>query len=185
MKKVITSAPILVSLDWEKNFRRHIDALSAAVGGTLTQLNDSGKDRVIAFFSKKLSPVEQKYTTNDRELLGLIYFLQRFRCHSEGSSFDIFTNNQTLKNFFTKTKMNRREKRWLVTLGNFGIFPISLKPGKIRALGDTLSRAPHASVNVLELLKMDLDEIMSGYEDDKFYGAVLKRIKGEDCLIRW
>ncbi len=27
---------------------------------------------------------------------------------------------------------------------------------------------------------MDLDEVLSGYEDDKFYGAVLTRIKGED-----
>ena len=38
-------------------------------------------------------------------------------------------------------------------------------------LGDTLSRALHASVNVLEVLKMDLEEILSGDDDDKFYGA--------------
>ncbi len=49
-------------------------------------------------------------------------------------------------------------------------------------LCDTLSRAPHASVNVLEVLKMDFDEMLSAYEDAKFYGAVLKRIKGEDVL---
>ncbi len=32
-------------------------------------------------------------------------------------------------------------------------------------------------MNVLEGLKMDLDEILSGFEDDKFYGAVLTHIK--------
>ncbi len=146
-----------------KPFRGHIETSSAAVGGTLTQLENNGKDRVIALFSKKLIPAEQNYTTNDRELLGLIHFLQRFRCYLEGSSFEIFTDNQELKNLFTKPKLSRREARWLETLGNFGIFPISLKPGKIHVLGDTLSRAPHASVNVLEVLKMDLDEILSGY----------------------
>lgn len=26
--------------------------------------------------------------------------------------------------------------------GNFGIFPITLKPGKVNVLGDALSRAP-------------------------------------------
>ena len=65
-------------------------------------LDDSGKDRVIAFFSKKVTPAEQNHTTNDKELLGLIYFLQRFRCFLERSNFEIFADNQVLKNFFTK-----------------------------------------------------------------------------------
>ena len=180
LKKAITTAPILIAPDWKKPFRCHIDASSAAVGGTLTQLDESGHDKVIAFFSKKLSLTEQNYTTNDRELLGLIYFLQRFRCYLEGSSFEIFTDNQVLKSFFTKPKLSRREARWLETLGNFGIFPINLKPGKIHVLGDTLSRAPHAIMNVLEVLKIDLNEITDGYESDKFYGAVLERMKGNE-----
>ena len=79
LKDAITSAPILVGPDWEKTFRGHIDASTEAVGGTLTQLDNDGKDRVIAFFSKKLSPAEQNYSANDRELLGLIYFLERFQ----------------------------------------------------------------------------------------------------------
>ena len=85
LKKAIASAPILESPDWEKPFQGHIDASSLAVGGILTLLDDSGMDRVIAFFSKKLSPAEQNYTTNDRELVRLIYFLQRFRCYLERS----------------------------------------------------------------------------------------------------
>lgn len=180
LKKAITSAPILVSPDWKKPFRGHIDASNTSVGGTLTQLDDCGKDKVIAFFSKKLNPAELNYTTNDKELLGLIYFLQRFRCYLEGSNFEIFTDNQVLKSFFTKPKLSRREARWLETLGIFGIFPITLKPGKIHVLGDTLSRAPHASMNALEVLNVDLEDVIDGYEDDKFYGSVLKLLKGEE-----
>ena len=179
MKNAITSAPILVSPNWKKPFRGHIDASNMAVGGTLTQLDEEGKDRVIAFFSKKLSPAEQNYTTNDRELLGLVYFLMRFRCYLEGSSFEIFTDNQVLKSFFSKPKLSRREARWLETLGNFGIFPINLKPGKIHVLGDTLSRAPHASVNQTELVHANLDGITDAYADDKLYGNVLKVMDGE------
>ena len=100
------------------------------MGGTLTQLDADGRDRVIAFFSKKLSLAEQNYTANDRELLGLVCFLQRFRCYLEGTSFEIFTDNQMLKHFFTEPKLSRREARWLEILVNFGIFPITLKPKK-------------------------------------------------------
>ena len=179
LKSSITSAPILIAPDWKKPFRGHIDASETAVGGTLTQLDADGRDRVIAFFSKKLSLAEQNYTANDRELLGLVYFLQRFRCYLEGTSFEIFTDNQVLKHFFTKPKLSRREARWLETLGNFGIFPITLKPGKIHVLGDTLSRAPHASMNSVEILSANVEEITDNYENDQVFGPLLKVMKGE------
>ena len=63
-------------------------------------------------------------------------------------NFEIFTDNQVLKSSFTKPKQTRKGTGWLETLGNFGIFLITLKPIKIHELGDTLSRAPRASVNV-------------------------------------
>ena len=81
------------SSEWNKSFRGHIDASSSAIRGTLTQLDENGRDRTIAFFSKKLSPAEQNCTKNHRELLELIYFLQRIRCYLEGSNFEIFTDN--------------------------------------------------------------------------------------------
>ncbi len=62
-----------------KHFLGHIGASYLAVGSTFTQLHGNGRDRVIAYFSKKLSPVEIDCIANDRELLGLIFFLKRFR----------------------------------------------------------------------------------------------------------
>ena len=55
LKRAITSTPILVPLNWKKSFRGHVDASEITVGGTLTQLDDTGKDRLIAFFSRKLN----------------------------------------------------------------------------------------------------------------------------------
>ena len=54
-----------------------------------------------------------------------------------------------------------------------------MKPGKIHALGDTLPRAPHASINMMKVLKINLEDVINGYEDDRFYGALLKGLKGE------
>ena len=149
----------------------------------MTQLDENGHDRVIAFFSKKISPAECNYTANDRELFGLVKFLERFRCYLEGSLFEIITDNQVLKHFFSKPKVSRREARWLETLGNFGIFPITLKPRKIHVLGDRLSRAPHAEnvmvVNDVEVPKISFDDVIDGYEDDQFFGPILKAMNGE------
>ena len=125
LKEAITKAPILIAPDWKKAFRCHIDASTEAVGGTLTQLDVDGKDRVIAFFSKKLSKAEQNYSANDRELLGLIYFLERFRCYLEGSEFEVISDNQVLKSFFTKPKLSRKEACRLETLENLEYFRLS------------------------------------------------------------
>ena len=68
--------------------------------------------------------------------------------------------------------MSRKEARWLETLGNFGIFPITLKPGKIHVLGDVLSRAPHVlsgnssslKVNDVEVFRAEFEDFIPNYE---------------------
>ncbi len=42
-----------------------------------------------------------------------------------------------------------------------------------------MSRAPHASVNVLAVLKINSEDLTNGYSGDMFYGAVLKKMNGE------
>ncbi len=44
LKKAIERALILVTTDWKKPFQGHFHASNTAVGGTLTQLDDCGKD---------------------------------------------------------------------------------------------------------------------------------------------
>ena len=184
LKEAIIRAPILVSPDWKKPFRGHVDASRLAAGVKLTQLDENGRDRVIAFYSKKLSPAEAHYYANDRELLGMISFLGRFQCYLEGSTFEIFTDNQVLKHFLTKPKLNRKEPRRLETIGNFDIFPITLKPGKIHVLGDALSRAPQivnceTKINDVEVPSIDVNGVLSDYEGDQFFGPVVRAHEGE------
>lgn len=188
LKHAVTSAPILRSPDWKKPFKGHIDASQLAVGGTLTQMDEDDLEHPVAFHSKKLSPAEANYSANDRELLALISFLQRFRCYLEGTEFEILTDNQVLKHFFTKPSLSRREARWSEILGNFGVFPITMKPGKIHVLGDSLSRAPHvinssdetsAVLNSTEVPYFDRSEILKNYEDDQFFGPVVRAMRNE------
>ena len=114
--------------------------------------------------------------------MGLIYFLKRHRCYLEGSEFEVITDNQVLKYFFTKQTLSRREARWLEELSNFGIFPINLKAGKIHVVGDLLSRAPNAllplNISNIEVCKIDTDFIVNNYNSDQYFGRVLEALKG-------
>lgn len=129
--------------DWTLPFRCHVDPCQSAVGGTLTEMDKNGDEKVVSYLSKWLSPAEEKYTANDLELLGFIYFLQWFPCYLESVSFEVMINNQVLNNFFNKTNPSRKETRWLYFLGQFRITAMTLVQGKANVLGDALSRAPH------------------------------------------
>lgn len=102
---------------------------------------ERGCERDIAYFSRLLSDAEERYTANERELLGLVYFLKKFRCYLEGSSFEVFTDNQVPHNFFTKPTLSRRDARRWELLSQCGIRKVNLRPGRVHVLGDVLSRA--------------------------------------------
>lgn len=99
LKEKLTSAPIIKALNLSKGFRCHTEASQGEVGGTLTQMGEDGRERAIAYFSEHLSPAEENNSANDRDLLAMVYFLKRFRCYLEGSTFELFTDNQLLENF--------------------------------------------------------------------------------------
>lgn len=185
LKDAITTTPVLVSSDWQKPFLCHVDASQRAVGGTLTQLDDEGVDRVVAYYSRKLPSAEQDYTASERELLGLVYFLKRFRCYFEGASIDVFTDNQVLKHFFTKPGLNLKEARWLDLLFQLNIRQVHLKPSWIHVLGEALSRAPHVTNETeLELGNFEASSPVSNliqgkFEGDRLFGPIFKASKGE------
>ena len=69
------------------------DASDVAVGAVLGQ---GPSQSPLAFFSKKLSPAERKYSAFDRELLALYLAVKHFRCSLEGRAFVIFTDHKPL-----------------------------------------------------------------------------------------
>lgn len=95
--------------------------MQTEVGGTLTQLDNLKQERVITYYSKRLNAGEEIYTSNARELVGMVYFLKRFRCYLEGSNFEVITDNQVLSHFLIEKNLSRREARWLDLPAQFNL----------------------------------------------------------------
>ena len=75
LKAKMASMPILVFLDWNKEFHVYIDASSIALGVVLVQPSEGDLDHPIEYASRKLSIVERNYTTMEREGLAMFYDL--------------------------------------------------------------------------------------------------------------
>lgn len=71
--------------DRSRPFVCHTDASELPVGGSLTQNDANSNPYVVSYFYKRISEEEENYAANNGKLLGLVYFLKRFRLYLEGS----------------------------------------------------------------------------------------------------
>ena len=60
----------------------------------------------MAFFSRKLTPAEAKYSALDRKVLAIYRAIERFRYFVEGQQFHIFTDHKPLTTIFHNNKPN-------------------------------------------------------------------------------
>lgn len=117
------------------------DASSIGVGAVLQQkIGESWKP--IAFYSKKLTPAEAKYSAYDRELLGIFKAVKRFRYFVEGRSFHILTDHKPLTTTFLKNKdsYTPRQMRHMDYIAQFTT-DIRYVKGTDNAPADALSRS--------------------------------------------
>ncbi|CAI7757505.1 unnamed protein product [Closterium sp. NIES-53] len=96
LKTALTSAPILILPDPEKDYVIEADASDQAVGEVLMQ--DQGKGlQPIAYLSKKLHEAELNYPIHDKEALAIITAFKTWRCYLEGKKTTIYTDHCSLK----------------------------------------------------------------------------------------
>ena len=83
------------------------DASDLAIGAVLGQ-RDDGKPHVVYYSSKTLNEAQRNYTTTEKELLAVVYALDKFRAYLVGSDIVIFTDHSALKYLLTKQNAKAR-----------------------------------------------------------------------------
>ena len=81
-----------------------VDASLIGLAAVFFQLNDQNKMKVLSYNSRILNPQEQKLSTLDRELLGIVHALQIYEILIIGSPdpIHIFTDHKPLLHCFPK-----------------------------------------------------------------------------------
>ena len=80
LKKALASAPIIQPLDWSLPFEIMCDASDFAVGAVLGQTKDK-KHHAIAYASKTLTGAQLNYATTEKELLVVVFAIDKFRSY--------------------------------------------------------------------------------------------------------
>jgi hypothetical protein len=119
-----------------------VDASDSHVGGVLQQKSGRGW-QPLAFYSKKLSPAEVKYSTFDRELLAAFLTIRHFRFLLEGRQFTLLTDHKPLVASMTRVTppQSARQQRHLAFVSEFTT-DLRHTPGAENVVADALSRPP-------------------------------------------
>ena len=95
LKQSLVVAPVLHSPDFDLQFVVTTDASLVAVGAILEQ--DFGQGlQPVAYESRKLNPAETRYSAYERELLGMVWAIGKWRHYLEGKHFIVQTDHSLL-----------------------------------------------------------------------------------------
>ena len=94
---------------------------------------------LVARASKKLAPAETRYSTLEKECLGIVWGVIKFRLYLAGKSFVLQTDHQPLA-YINITKCQKdRIMRWALALQGYD-YTVQDIPGKDNVAADYLSR---------------------------------------------
>ena len=96
------------------------DASDYAVGAVLGQRIDK-KPTAIWYANKTMTEAQMNYTTTEKELLAVVYALEKFRPYILGSKTVIYTDHASLKYLFSKKEAKARLIRWVLLIQEFDL----------------------------------------------------------------
>jgi hypothetical protein len=104
----------------EEDSNVHTHQSDYAVGAVLGQRIDK-LPHVIYYASQTLNDAQLNYSTTKKELLAVVFALDKFRSYLLGSKVIIYSDHAALKYLFSKKDAKSRLIRWILLLQEFDI----------------------------------------------------------------
>lgn len=141
VKRILTNCPVIVSPQYDREFRLYCDSSDSGAGSSLMQCDDEGIEHPVCYFSKKYNKYQRRYSTVEKEALSLLLSVKFFDIYLSSSAFpvQVFTDHNPLT-FINRMKAeNQRLLRWSLTLQDYNIQVNHVK-GSDNVVADALSR---------------------------------------------
>ena len=129
---MLSQALVVQPLDWRKSSHVFVDASDIAIGSVLMQVTKPKWYQPVYYASRKISKAEQNYLTMEREDLGMVYSVTKYRHYFLGRKFSFHVDHPALVYL-------EKIARWTLLLQEFE-FDIYHRPRAQHAVADYLSR---------------------------------------------
>ena len=144
--EALTTEPVILKMPrFDRPFVVKTDgAQTEGIGGCLVQHDDEGRERVVAYYGRRLTSAERNYTVTEIELLAALECIRTWRPYLWGRRFKLVIDHAALKWLHTMKDTVEggpasRLMRWILKLQEYD-FEVEHKPGKNHADADAVSR---------------------------------------------
>ena len=155
LKGLLTSAPIIQPPNWNVPFEIMCDASDYAIRAVLGQMVGKAS-HAIYYASRTLNDAQLNYSIIEKELLAVVFALEKFCSYLIGTKVIVFSDHVALRYLLTKKEGKPRLIRWILFLQEFDL-EIRNKRGSDNLVAEHLSRLIHVE-DTLPLHENFLDE---------------------------
>ena len=121
--------------------------------------------RPVAFESKKLSDVERRWSTHEKEMWAVVYCRKLWQHYLGLEYTKVYTDNVSMQYFETQPKITSKQWRWVDVLAYFNVDLIH-KLGRDNVVPAALSRREELRIVFTGELSL-MRKIREGYQDDE------------------
>lgn len=111
LKQALATTPVLALPDFTQPFVLECDASNTGIGAVLSQ-----NHHPIAYLSKSLSLRNQSLSTYEKEMMAILFAVEKWRPYLIGSHFKIITDHQTLRHLHDQRITTPAQHKWLAKL---------------------------------------------------------------------
>ncbi|XP_043237499.1 uncharacterized protein K02A2.6-like [Amphibalanus amphitrite] len=165
VKQLISTSPVMRPFDPHLQTIVTSDASDRGAGAVLTQVQPSGEERPVAYWSRSFTEAESRYSVSEKEALSAVNAVEHWRIYLWGRFFKLKTDHSALTTLLTPKSSNRagaRIARWQARLLPYS-YSVEYKPGHTIPVADALSRLPLPDTSGAET---DGDDIIALVTDD-------------------
>ena len=186
IKRSICTSDLLACFTGKGKLILEVDASPVGVGAVLIQ-SENGIERPIAFASKKLSAAESNYSQTDREALGMVFGVSKFKYFVLGREFEFRTDHKPLLGLFGKNKSipsnaNARLVRWSILLSQYQ-YNLVHKTGRSNLVADALSRLPIDDKDFISYVPSEYINMVESLELFNYSFVDIKKLTKEDQIL--
>ena len=149
LKMLLTTAPLLIFPNFDKEFILETDASISGLGAVLAEQTDAGHVSPIAFASRTLQKHEKSYCSSELEALAVVWAVKHFRPYLYGHTCQLYTDHKALKSLMNTPHPSGKLARWGLAIQELDLH-IHHRSGKTNQAADALS--------CQRMLDQDIDE---------------------------
>uniref|UniRef100_A0A1J3K9P1 Retrovirus-related Pol polyprotein from transposon 17.6 n=1 Tax=Noccaea caerulescens TaxID=107243 RepID=A0A1J3K9P1_NOCCA len=174
LKTALCTAPVLALPLFDRPFVVETDACGQGIGAVLMQ-----DGHPLAYISRHLQGKQLHLSIYEKELLAVVFAVQKWRHYLLTGQFVIKTDQRSLKYLLEQRLNTPIQQQWLPKLLEFD-YEIQYKEGKENLMADALSRVEGSEILHMALSVLDCDllkRIQEGYNTDSDLKSLISLLK--------